>query len=94
MEFSKDQSVTYTALDKLQYYIEKQNLNEFKDEIFDLSLEERKSILRGLQTLMSVKDTYKIEEQINYKKISGCFCYCRYKVIKVCFLEGLRSVVG
>ena len=45
------------------------NIDEFKDEIFDLSLEERKSILRGLQTLMSVKDTPKIEEQINYKGI-------------------------
>ena len=45
------------------------NIDEFKDEIFDLSLEERKSILRGLETLVTVKHSDSLEEQINYKGI-------------------------
>ena len=45
------------------------NIDEFKDEIFDLSFEERKSILRGLETLATIKDSDSLEEQINYKGI-------------------------
>jgi hypothetical protein len=45
------------------------NIDEFKDEIFDLSLEERKSILRGLETLATIKHSDSLEEQINYKGI-------------------------
>ena len=45
------------------------SVDEFKDEIFDLSLEERKSILRGLETLVTVKHSDSLEEQINYKGI-------------------------
>ena len=45
------------------------NIDEFKDEIFDLSLEERKSILRGLETLVTIKHSDSLEEQINYKGI-------------------------
>ena len=45
------------------------NKNEFKDEIFDLSLGERKAMLRGLETLVSLKKSEGIEEQINYKGI-------------------------
>jgi len=44
-------------------------MSEFKDEIFDLSFEERKSILRGLETLATIKDSDSLEEQINYKGI-------------------------
>ena len=44
-------------------------VSEFKDEIFDLSFEERKSILRGLETLVAIKDSDSLEEQINYKGI-------------------------
>jgi hypothetical protein len=42
------------------------NVDEFKDEIFDLPFQERKSILRGLETLASVKDKENLEEQIKY----------------------------
>ena len=42
------------------------NVDEFKDEIFDLPYQERKSILRGLETLASVKNNENLEEQINY----------------------------
>ena len=45
------------------------NINEFKDEIFDLPLEERKSVLRGLETLATIKHSDSLEEQINYKGI-------------------------
>ena len=45
------------------------NVSEFKDEIFDLSFEERKSILRGLETLAAIKDSDSLEERINYKGI-------------------------
>ena len=45
------------------------NIDEFKDEIFDLSLEERKSILRGLETLITIKHSDSLEEEINYKGI-------------------------
>jgi|TARA_R110002020_G_scaffold1018_7_gene5161 hypothetical protein len=45
------------------------NVDEFKDEIFDLSFQERKSILRGLETLASVKSKENLDEQINYKGI-------------------------
>ena len=45
------------------------NVEQFKDEIFDLSYQERKSILRGLETLASVKNSENLEEQINYKGI-------------------------
>ena len=45
------------------------NIDEFKDEIFDLSLEERKSVLRGLETLATIKHSDSLEEQINYKGI-------------------------
>jgi hypothetical protein len=45
------------------------NIDEFKDEIFDLSLEERKSILRGLETLVTIKHSDSLEEEINYKGI-------------------------
>jgi len=45
------------------------NIDEFKDEIFDLSLEERKSILRGLETLETIKHSDSLEEEINYKGI-------------------------
>ena len=45
------------------------NVDEFKDEIFDLSSQERKSILRGLETLASVKSKENLDEQINYKGI-------------------------
>tara|TARA_R110001592_G_scaffold86167_1_gene254369 strand:+ start:181 stop:1068 length:888 start_codon:yes stop_codon:yes gene_type:complete len=45
------------------------NVDEFKDEIFNLSQQERKSILRGLETLVSVKNNENLEEQINYKGI-------------------------
>ena len=44
-------------------------MSEFKDEIFDLSFEERKSILRGLETLAAIKDSDSLEERINYKGI-------------------------
>ena len=45
------------------------NKEEFKDEIFDLSLGERKAMLRGLETLVSLKKSESIKEQINYKGI-------------------------
>ena len=45
------------------------NVDEFKDEIFNLTQQERKSILRGLETLVSVKNNENLEEQINYKGI-------------------------
>ena len=37
------------------------DVDEFKDEIFDLSFQERKSILRGLETLVSVKSKENLE---------------------------------
>ena len=42
------------------------NVDEFKDEIFELPLEQRKSVLRGLETLASVKNQENLEEQIKY----------------------------
>ncbi len=42
------------------------NVDEFKDEIFDLPFQERKSLLRGLETLASVKNQENLEEQIKY----------------------------
>jgi len=45
------------------------NIDEFKDEIFDLSLGERKAMLRGLETLATIKNSENLEEQINYKGI-------------------------
>lgn len=43
--------------------------NDFNDEIFDLSLGERKAMLRGLETLVNLKSSENLEEQINYKGI-------------------------
>ena len=42
---------------------------QFKDEVFDLPLEERRAIQRGLETLATVKNSENLEEQINYKGI-------------------------
>ena len=42
------------------------NVDEFKDEIFELPFEQRKSVLRGLETLASVKNQENLEEQIKY----------------------------
>ena len=45
------------------------NVDQFKDELFDLTFQERKAILRGLETLVSAKNSENLEEQINYKGI-------------------------
>ena len=45
------------------------DVTQFKDEVFDLPLEQRRSVLRGLETLMNVKGSENLEEQINYKGI-------------------------
>jgi len=45
------------------------DIEGFKDEIFDLSLEERQSIQRGLETLETIKHSENLEERINYKGI-------------------------
>ena len=45
------------------------DVNQFNDEIFELPLGERKAMLRGLETLSSIKKSENIEEQINYKGV-------------------------
>jgi len=45
------------------------DVTTFKDEVFDLSLGERRAMLRGLETLVSAKNSENLEEQINYKGI-------------------------
>lgn len=45
------------------------DVTQFKDEVFDLPLEQRRAIQRGLETLVTVKNTENLEEQINYKGI-------------------------
>tara|TARA_R110002020_G_scaffold121301_2_gene275815 strand:- start:2943 stop:3830 length:888 start_codon:yes stop_codon:yes gene_type:complete len=45
------------------------DIDSFKEEIFNLSLEERKAIQRGLETLETLKHSENLEESINYKGI-------------------------
>ena len=45
------------------------DITQFKDEIFDLPLDERRALQRGLETIVTVKNKENLEEQINYKGI-------------------------
>tara|TARA_Y100001960_G_scaffold314270_1_gene378266 strand:+ start:19 stop:795 length:777 start_codon:yes stop_codon:yes gene_type:complete len=46
MDFYKDQSDTYTALEKLQYYIEKESLFEFKSELSQMIIDLRNKLAK------------------------------------------------
>jgi len=45
------------------------NVIEFKDEVFDLPLDQRRAIQRGLETLVNTKNTENLEEEVSYKGI-------------------------
>ena len=45
------------------------DVTTFKDEVFDLPLGERRAMLRGLETLVSIKNSDNLEEEINYKGV-------------------------
>ncbi len=46
LDYNKDQSSTSIAIEKLQYFIEKENMSEFKDEIEGMILKLREKLAK------------------------------------------------
>ena len=67
LEFSKDQSDTYIAIEKLQYYIEKDVMFEYVDEIEQMIL--------SLRTKLAKKDFYTASLYIKLEEFDSANIY-------------------
>ena len=67
LEFNKDQSDTYIAIEKLQYYIEKESMSAYIDEIEQMIL--------NLRTKLAKKDFYTAHLYIKLEEFNSANIY-------------------
>ena len=67
LEYNKDQSDTYIAIEKLQYFIEKKSMNEYSSDIEEMILD--------LRTKLAKKDFYTAKLYVKIEELDAALIY-------------------
>tara|TARA_B100000029_G_scaffold516459_1_gene629986 strand:+ start:1383 stop:2129 length:747 start_codon:yes stop_codon:yes gene_type:complete len=96
LDFKRDQTNTYMALDKLQYYIEKESLKEYYENINDMILNLRNKLAqKDYNTALLYLKLKQIDSaEIYFKNIINEFYDSDYiddSMIKIAYIKNLQS---
>ena len=94
--FKRDQTNTYMALDKLQYYIEKESLKEYYEDIYSMILELRNKLAqKDFNTALLYLKLKQIDAaEIYFKNILNEFYDSDYiddSIMKIAYIKNLES---